>query len=320
MRGLSFKAIIELAAPHTWGASIVPVVLAAAFSLALHGRFAPLLFYSLLLTSIFLQCAVNTFNDYADFVKGVDTPENSDDPTDASIIYNRLDPKLAFCAGGAFLFLAFASGLYAIYTAGPVLVLFGAAGVAIVLLYSFGRSPISHLPLGELVSGVAMGGVIPQACVYAFTGLVDWRIPLLSIPVIFTIGLIMLTNNGSDIERDSQARRCTLPVFIGRRSTMALHVVLTLVSMAVLCAAVLLYFRKGAFLLPLAVPLAAFPESRILRGGLTPGARTLSMQNIIRLHWRLGFLYALMAAASALPYISRPMDGTVLKWIQMIIN
>jgi 1,4-dihydroxy-2-naphthoate octaprenyltransferase len=315
-KGLSLKAVMELAAPHTWGASVAPVAFAAAISLAMYGRFSAPLFYSLLLTSICLQCAVNTLNDYADFMKGVDTPENSTDPTDASIIYNRLDPKLALCTGLGFIGLAFLCGLYALLAAGVELALFGAAGALIVALYSFGKSPVSWLPIGEAVSGVAMGGVISLACVYAFTGALDLRVMALSVPVMLSIGLIMLTNNGSDIERDRASGRRTLPALIGRDRTLALHAAMAAAAVAAAAAASFAYFRPGLALLPLLAAITAFPEIRIIRGGLAPEARVASMRDVMRLHWRLSLAYSLMAASGLLSYRESEATGFMKQFAQ----
>lgn len=105
----------------------------------------------------------------ADFVKGTDTIENSDDPTDASIIYNELNPKSARNVGVAFIILAAVSGIYAIYIAGWIPVVFGAVGVAVLASYSFSKFPLSYLPVGEVISGFVMGGIIPLASYYVFT-------------------------------------------------------------------------------------------------------------------------------------------------------
>jgi 1,4-dihydroxy-2-naphthoate octaprenyltransferase len=316
LHGLRFKAVIELAAPHTWGASVVPVLLAAAISSSMYERFSAPLFYSLLLTSVCLQSAVNTLNDYTDFVKGVDTPDNCTDPEDASIIYNKLDPKLALCLGVGFLLLAFLFGLYALFAAGVELIVFGAVGALIVALYSFGKSPIAALPLGEVISGAAMGGVITFACVYAFTGALDWRALALSLPIVLTIGLIMLTNNASDIERDSRSGRMTLPVMIGRRKSVKLHVCLTVLAAALVLVAALVYFRAGLFLMPILIPLIGFPEARILKGGLVPEARAGSMSDIMKIQWRLGLMYAITALSNAIEYEQSGMSDFMRQFIQ----
>ncbi len=294
---LTVKAVIELAAPHTWPASTIPVCLAMMLSVSFTGQFSPYLFFSVLLTSIFLQCAVNTLNDYADFVKGTDTLENSDDPTDASIIYNNLNPKSARNVGVAFIALAALSGVYAIYIAGWIPVIFGAVGVAILASYSFSKFPLSHLPIGEIISGVVMGGIIPLASYYVFTLQIEPMVIVYCIPAIISIGLIMMTNNISDIEKDLEAKRKTLPCILKRDKTSILLKSLIIVSAISVCALAILYFRDGYFLIPLMIGSLVMPFIRLSNGRFVPESRILSMNSILSIHTRLNLYYIAMIAA-----------------------
>ena len=294
---VTLKAIIELAAPHTWPASTIPVCLAAMLGVSLMGQFSPYLFFSVLLTAIFLQCAVNTLNDYADFVKGTDTLENSDDPTDASIIYNHLNPKSAKNIGLAFIALAAISGIYAIYVAGWIPIAFGAIGVAILSAYSLNKLPLSYLPVGEIVSGFVMGGIIPLASYYVFTLQIEPMILIYCLPLMITIGLIMMTNNISDIERDSKSGRKTLPCVLGRKRTSYLLKSLIAVSAILLVILTGYYLTNGAFLLPLMIGSIIMPYLRLSRGEFIPSARITSMNSILAIHTRLNLYYIAMIAA-----------------------
>lgn len=293
-RGLTLKAVVELIAPHTWSASIMPVVLASALAISLNGTFHAPLFFSLLLTSVCLQCAVNALNDYSDFVTGVDRPENCDDPTDASLLYNDYDPVLAFAIGGAFILAALACGLYAIVTAGPMLLLFGFIGALVIFLYSYGMLPVSYTPLGEFTSGFVMGGIIPFACFYAFCGEMSPMVVGYSVPLILTIGLIMMTNNGCDIERDLACSRRTLPGRIGRQKTLRLHMVLFGAAAVLAAAVVLVRFPGGAWMLPLFAALTVPVEYRLIKTGLDPAKRMHAMAASTTINVRLSGMYALM--------------------------
>jgi 1,4-dihydroxy-2-naphthoate octaprenyltransferase len=297
---LSFTAALELAAPHTWGASVVPVTAAAAISMTLYEAFSIPLFFSLTLTVVCLQSAVNTLNDLSDFISGVDRPENCDDPHDAAMVFHNPRPRSVLLFGLGLILLAFLCGLYALLASGIELILFGAAGVAVIILYCVGGASLSRLPLGEFFSGFTLGTVVMVASVYAYAEELNLRTVALSAPVAITIALIMLTNNASDIERDSASGRRTLPVLIGRQRALVLHAVLTTCAVAAVSAIVLLYFARSAPFLPLLIILVAFPEARILKGGLTSDRRRMSMENIMKIQWRLGFMYATMAAVSGI--------------------
>ena len=155
---LTGKAVKELAAPQTWPASILPVLIAGALSFTLCGALPIGIFALLLLISVLLQSAVNTLNDYFDFVKGTDTAQNSVDTSDASIIYNQLHPKTALAVGCAFLASALLGGLYLVFRCGWPLLVIGLLGALAIYFYSGGPYPISYMPIGEAVSGIMMGG------------------------------------------------------------------------------------------------------------------------------------------------------------------
>ena len=213
------KDVLDLAAPSSWAASVMPCVLAIGLSYKAQGFLRPLEALCLFVGAILMQSAVNALNDYADFLKGTDTLENSPDASDAVIVYG-LDPVVARNCGIAFLALALLGpGLGATLLAGPVPLIIGLVGAVVVVLYSHGKTPISYLPLGELVSGFVMGGLITLAGVYLQTRVLSFFVLVQALPVAIGIGLIMLSNNGCDLERDLEAGRRTLPCVLGRQKT-----------------------------------------------------------------------------------------------------
>jgi 1,4-dihydroxy-2-naphthoate octaprenyltransferase len=231
-RKLTPLLALRLAAPHTWPpASAAPMLLGALLALDFTGRFSPLLSAVLLLIVILMQSAANTLNDYYDFIKGLDTKENSDEPEDAVLVYNRVNPKSVLYLALGFLAAAGCLGFYVIASSGPAPLLAGLTGAAAVVLYSASPLPVSFLPLGELVSGFVMGGLIPLGVYAALTGHLDFSILLLSFPCIIGVGLVMMTNNICDIERDEPAGRKTLPVLLGRKRARRLYLLLFLLML-----------------------------------------------------------------------------------------
>jgi 1,4-dihydroxy-2-naphthoate octaprenyltransferase len=223
---------LRLAAPHTWPpASITPMILGVLLALDFSGLFFPLLSAALLLIVILLQSAANSLNDYFDFIKGVDNEENSDEPEDAVLVYNRLNPKSALYMVMGCLAAAGLLGAYVVFSRGPAPLAAGIAGAAALILYSAGPLPFSYLPLGELASGLAMGGFIPLGVYAAVTGFLDFTILLFSIPCIIGVGLVMMTNNLCDIERDALAGRKTLPLLLGRERARKLYLALFVVML-----------------------------------------------------------------------------------------
>ena len=220
---LTPRMAVQLAAPHTWVASLFPALFGVLVS-AFEGRALSMPQTVLLAVAcVLLQASVNTLNDYADFVKGTDSQADYVEKTDSVLVYNAINPRAALCIGFLYFVLGGLFGVFACRHAGATPLYIGLIGGITVILYSAGTLPISYLPLGELVSGFVMGGLIPLGVAAAADG--GWHLDILpyTLPLIIGIALIMLSNNGSDIEKDKRAGRKTLPVCIGRKNTVLVY-------------------------------------------------------------------------------------------------
>lgn len=228
----------RLAAPHTWpGPSVLTTAFGGVYSLVQGYAFDPLIWCLLLTVAVFAQSAVNTLNDWADYRAGTDTVENSDDPTDAVLVYNNPNPAHVLVLGVGYMAVALACGIACMVWAGSAVPLvFGAIGALVIVIYSSGKVPISYLPLGEIVSGVVMGCLIPVAdvCVFAARSFgggpldllwqLDWvQTLLVTAPFVLGVGLVMATQNNCDIERDAPIGRHTLAVTLGRERSRLLY-------------------------------------------------------------------------------------------------
>jgi len=296
---LSFKAVKELAAPHTWPASWLPVALGGALSCNLYGKFSPVVFLLTLAAAIFLQSAVNCINDYFDFVHGTDTAENSLDPADASIVYNNINPRCALYTGIAFIVAALILGVILVALSGPFLLILGGVGVLTVIFYSAGPRPISSLPFGEMTSGLAMGALLTWAACYAQSLRLTPMVLYFALPQVITIALIMLTNNTCDIERDRATGRHTLAVRLGRKNARLLY--LASLSLAVLFVAHVAFwnFRSSFFIIPIMLLHLSAPFGQAFRQPFTLESRLGAMVGTLKLHTMLGCYYVLIVLADA---------------------
>lgn len=296
---LSPRLALQLAAPHTWPAAIIPVMLACAISMVSGPLTSAFMVVVLLVICILMQSAVNTFNDYYDYVKGSDSLDDNVDPTDAVLVYNRINPSSALRLAIGFLVAAFALGIYVIVQAGWIPLAIGIVGAIVVVLYSAGKTPISYLPIGEAVSGIVMGGLIPLACYQALSGTFDMSMLLWAIPPIIGIGLIMFTNNTCDIEKDIDSRRKTLSVVLGREKAHAWYhraVVVWIIAIIILVA---IFFPRGLIVVPFML-LAVYPlVNALFKNPLAPPARIGAMGQICSVNIALGAFYAAAIFASA---------------------
>ena len=274
-RPLTARKALQLAAPHTWAASLCPSLFGVTYA-SLKG-FPPGIFrgVSLVAACVLLQSAVNTLNDYVDFVKGTDSAADNVEESDAVLIYGGIRPESARNLGLIYLAAGLLSGLAASYGAGPVPLCIGAVGALTVLLYSGGPLPVSFLPIGEAVSGFVMGGLIPLGAAAASDGRLHPELLFYSLPFILGIGLIMMSNNGCDIEKDLRAGRRTLPSVLGRERTLKLYRFLTVLwiillfllpvvltgKCGLLCGGLLLLFAGKRFRNILTLKL--LPEQRV---------------------------------------------------------
>jgi 1,4-dihydroxy-2-naphthoate octaprenyltransferase len=131
-----------------------------------------------------------------------------------------------------------ALGLYLAYLTDIVVLLIGALCFFCGVLYTYGPVPISRQPLGEILSGLFYGLLIPFILLYinfpkgtfisfnlslktisfSINIMPVITIILLSIIPVCTTANIMLANNICDLEKDVAVNRFTLPYYLGSRA------------------------------------------------------------------------------------------------------
>lgn len=291
----------QLAAPHTWASAIIPVLVSAAYvSVAYSGNLNIVVTMVLLAISILMQSSVNTLNDYFDYKKGTDSLDNSsEDAFDAVLVYHTLNPRHVLILGIGYLALAFVLGCYIIYVSDFIPLIIGCIGALAIVFYSGGKTPISYLPIGELVSGVVMGGLIPLACVYVLSGVLDWFSLVVALPSIIGIGMILATNNVCDIEKDIEANRKTLPVILGRKFAVLSYRCAIAAWLLITIIIVGLRFSAGLPLLVFML-LGMFSVLRaLIKNPLNQTTRDGAMSQIVMSNIIVGGFYAAAILASA---------------------
>lgn len=288
----TLKHAFQLCGIHTWPGSVMPVLFATALSYATAGVLRPFVSVVLLVICVLMQSAVNVFDDYFDFVKGVDTADDNVEESDSVLVYNGIDPKKALVLAWGLLVAAFLLGIWIIHIAGFVPLAIALIGAVVVVVYSGGRTPISYLPIGEAVSGFVMGGLIPLACYSVLVGRMDFLVLVWSIPFIVSIGLIMMTNNTCDIEKDTVAGRKTLPVLLGRPRARKLYHALLFIWVMSICILVAVGFTEG-LLIVVFMLVSAWPFlSKMAENPLNPQSRIQAMVQICTLNVILGAFYS----------------------------
>lgn len=292
----------QLAAPHTWAAALTPVILSYVYCAVTYSGHMNLLYALILLViAVLMQSAVNVFDDYFDYKKGTDTRENSSTDTfDAVLVYNNLNPRSVLALGIAYLALAGVLGIYLTIITGWMLLVIGVIGAIIVVAYSGGKTPISHLPIGEVVSGFVMGGLITLACCYVLSGILEPLVLLVALPCIMGIGMILFTNNTCDIDKDTAAQRKTISVILGYRRAKSVYRIAVYVWLLIIVVLIGVFYPAGSPIIVLML-LSAYPSLRaLLNNPLMPQSRDAAMAQITSLNVILSVFYALALAANAL--------------------
>lgn len=296
-QAMTFRRALELAAPHTWPASVLPVILGTLLARQAQGWLNPLLFLLTLFAAVLLQSAVNTLNDVRDFVRGTDTLENCGNENDAAMVFGQLRPRAGLALGLGCLLAAAILGVVIAWLTSWRIWYFGAAAALAIGLYALGAS---DWPLGELLSGISMGGVLPLAAYYSQCGRCNWSEAYLYLPCVISIACIMLTNNTADVPRDSAAGRHTLAVKLGSQRAQRLLCTLLLLALLGVFAIILVRFPGGWPVLPVLLIGTLLAAAPLYTAGLLPAVRDRCMGAVLKTQLFIIGGYSAAVAASLL--------------------
>lgn len=215
----TFKLMWQMTRPHTLTATFAPVILGTVMALYDAEIYWPL-FFAMMAACLALQIATNLFNEYYDFIRGLDTEESVG--IGGGIVRHGLKPKNVLMAAILLYIFAAIVGLYICALSSFWLVAIGAFGMAVGYLYTGGPLPIAYTPFGELFAGALMGTAFVLIAYFIQTGEVTPFAILLSIPSGILVGGINMSNNIRDIEEDKRGGRKTLAILIGRKNAVRL--------------------------------------------------------------------------------------------------
>ncbi|MCM3635605.1 1,4-dihydroxy-2-naphthoate polyprenyltransferase [Paenibacillus camelliae] len=209
----------RLMRPHTLTASFVPVFTGTAMALY-DGSVQLILFMLMLIASLLIQAATNMFNEYYDYVRGLDN-ENSVG-IGGTIVRDGVAPKFVRNLAFLFYFISLLIGIYICYSSSWWIAVIGLLSMAVGYFYTAGPFPIAYTPFGELFSGLFMGPVIIMITYFIQTGDLNWSHLFVSISVGFLIGALNLSNNIRDMDGDKEHGRRTIAVLLGRPASIQL--------------------------------------------------------------------------------------------------
>ena len=204
---------------------------------------------------VMAHAANNIFNDFTDYVRGVDQDNYFRTIYGAQPVASGLMTKrqhLAYFAVTGF--LALLAGLYLLvinnWDSG-ILVLIG-LGAVFVLFYTW---PLKYLALGELTVLLVWGPLMIGGGYYVLARYWDWNVVLASLPYVLGVTTVIFGKHIDKRDIDLQKRIYTVPVLVGER--VARYGVLLMMVLPYLIIAYLVAVR---FFTPaLAIVLLAIP-------------------------------------------------------------
>ncbi|WP_106496827.1 1,4-dihydroxy-2-naphthoate polyprenyltransferase [Lentibacillus sp. Marseille-P4043] len=210
-----FQIWWRLLRPHTLTASFVPVFVGTMLAY-IDGSINIILFLAMLIASMLIQAATNMFNEYYDFVRGLDNEESVG--IGGTIVRDGISAKTVLRLAFIFFGIAIMLGIYICMVSSWWIAVIGIVCMLFGYLYTGGPLPIAYTPLGELFSGFLMGTVIIGISYFIQTLTITGTVILVSVPVAIFIGSIMMSNNIRDLDGDKENGRKTIAILLGRKN------------------------------------------------------------------------------------------------------
>ncbi len=212
----SLKDWIIATRPWSFTASAMPVIVTAAW-MAANGRDVCWWLAALTVVNIILvHAAGNTWSDYHDYVKGIDTPDTYGAKT---ITTGQFTADEIRHLSELLNVVALALGITMVALTGTTLLWIGIIGFALSMLYP----TLKYHALGDVVI-IFCYSILPMlGTAFITTGTLYWDSLWMALPVgLITVG-ILHSNNTRDIETDTAADATTLPAIIGRPLAVKLY-------------------------------------------------------------------------------------------------
>src|SRR2546425_3150283 len=294
---VSWNVWLKTARPFSLTATVSPVLVGTAVA-AYDGTFHLVNFLAALFSSLFLQVGANYFNEYFDYRYGLDSPES----LGASTVIFRHEMTAAQVLGGgiASFVIAAITGLLLIYLAGPAIILFGLAGMAIAYFYSAKPFKFATRGLGDILVYIAMGFLMTWGAYFVQIPHCSWQAFAASIPVGFLVTAILNMNNTRDYQDDLAVHKRTLPVRFGQAFGQRFHAFLLIgsyiaVTLFVLVRLLPLYSLVVWITFPL-----AFSNVRSVLMASDRKAFAIGIKRTATLHLQFGVMLALGIVVAAL--------------------
>ncbi len=211
-----------VAATRYWSFPVSSMPVIATFAYLFSEGMLPLEWRSLLvfvlsvLGVIVLHSAGNLLSDWADYRSGVDSEQAYAVP---NLVFGHFQPVEYLRMSIVLFVLGCLIGVGVVLLSGSAVLLVGAAGVLLTVLYSF----LKYHALGDLDIFIIFGILTVLGSTAAATGAIVWDALVLSVPLGIITVSVLHANNTVDIETDGAAGIKTFAMLLGAKASSILY-------------------------------------------------------------------------------------------------
>ncbi len=183
------------------------------------GAFSFIPWLALVFGLIMAHASNNIFNDYTDFVRGVDKDNYYRNIYGTQPIANGLMTKRQhltyFAVTGA---LALMAGLYLIFVNAndPIIWALLASGAFFVLFYTW---PLKYIALGEVAVLLVWGPLMIGGGYYVLAHQWSWNVVLACLPYALGVTTVIFGKHIDKLDKDKAKKIYTLPVALGEKAS-----------------------------------------------------------------------------------------------------
>jgi 1,4-dihydroxy-2-naphthoate polyprenyltransferase len=288
-RPVHWKVWLKTSRPFTLTATVSPLLVGTALAAYSHA-FSLDIFLITFFSCLFLQIGTNYFNEYFDYRYGLDHAGSLGAMT---VIFRNEMTAGEVLAGGIISFaIAVVLGIVLIFRVGPVIILFGLAGMLIAYFYSAKPFKFASRGLGDILVYIAMGFLMTWGAYFVQLHQWSWSAFAASVPIGFLVTAILNMNNVRDYQDDQAVNKKTLPVRFGLKFGQRFHATLLVGSYVATTIFVLVGLLPWFSLLVwLTFPLA-FSNVRSVLGATDRKAFIVGIKRTAMLHLVFGVVFA----------------------------
>jgi 1,4-dihydroxy-2-naphthoate octaprenyltransferase len=256
------------------------------------GFFHPFLFFLTLVGGVLIHTATNLFNDYFDFLNGIDTPYSYG--SSGVLVEGLMSPRQVLGGGIVTVLLVIPIGLYLFSVRGPVLLLLCVLGLLAGYFYTARPVALKYRGVGVPAVFFLMGPLMVIGTYFVQATRFNSAVFLASLPVGCLVGAILYANEYRDINYDSCHGIVNPSILLGRkRARFVYYFLITGAYILVIVMVMAGLMSGGALLTLLTLPLALKPIRVMEATSQGKESPQLPFIDVLtaRLHLQFGLLF-----------------------------